>query len=415
MTVTLVALGLAIYPSTQLRFGGLPFGPGEFLLAVWVGLAALQQMMRPRISGNLALARVTTFWAVLLLAECAGTIVGLATEPFQYYRGMAHDVLAYALVFTVACMFALDLDDPGRRRRVAWQIVVFGTVSMMLQIASGRGVFPLPGVDPWFYDRLRGWSLDPNQLGFYAMFLLFLEMHLAETASRPREAVAALACGLPAFAVGLLSQSDTFRVALMPAVSVFLVLKSITWLKMVDMPTPMRGMAVALGLLSLPLAVASVVPFWSAVVIRVEQQSDALYAKDGQGALRLQLWREAYEKGLASGMIGLGPGPHLTSTKEWKMPPPYKFEAHNTPLDLFTQGGFLALAVFVWFCASTLREGWRARLPALSAMVMGVSVSSMFFFWVRHPNFWFAVVLCLLEAGSARDAYARPIRSEVWS
>lgn len=415
MNSVFVALGLAVYPSTQLRFGGLPFGPGEFFLTIWVVVTAFRQISRPRISGNLALARSSAFWLTLLLAECAGMIVGLAIEPYQYYSGMIHDILAYLLLFTLVCLFALELEDAVHRRRVVWQIVAFGTVSLLLQFASARGLFAVPGVDPWFYDRLRGWSLDPNQFGFYAMFLLFLELHLAETASTPREATAALVCGVPAVAAGILSQSDTFTVALLAAGPVFLVLKSIIWLQTGDMPMPMRGMAVALVLFSAPLAVASTAPFWPAAVARVEHKSATLYAKDGQGDLRLRLWQEAYDKGLASGMVGFGPGPHLTSTKEWKRPPPYKFEAHNTPLDLFTQGGLLALAVFVWLCASTLREGWRARLPALSAMAMGVAVFSMFHFVVRHPNFWFAIVLCLLEAERARRVSVRPIRSEVTS
>ncbi|MDW4549731.1 O-antigen ligase family protein [Defluviimonas sp. D31] len=413
MTAFLLALGLVLYPSTQLRISGLPLGPGEMLLIIWLGIATLRQTLLPSISVNLALSRVVTFWVVLLLALCAGMIVGLAREPFHYYTGILHDLFAYTLIFALACMFSLDLGGPARRRTVIWRVVAFGAVSMFLQIASGYGLFPMPGVDPWFYDRLSGWSLDPNQLGFFAMFLMFLAAHLAETADTPREALAALVCAVPAAVAGVLSKSDTFLVALMAAGSVFLVLKSTTWLQNYEMAPTVRGTIVAIGLLSLPLAAASVAPFWAAALERIEQRSEEVYAQGGQGELRFHLWQEAYEKGLESGMIGYGPGPHLTS-KSWKRPPPYKFEAHNTSLDLFTQGGIVAMAAFVWLCVSTLREGWRSRLPALSAMIMGVAVFSMFHFVVRHPNFWFAIVLCLLEADRVRPPF-RSIRSEVAS
>src|SRR5690606_14715403 len=124
---------------------------------------------------------------------------------------------------------------------------------------------------------------------------------------------------------------------------------------------------------------------------------------DGQGDTRLHLWQEAIERGLYSGFIGLGPGPQLTS-KSYKRPPPDKFEAHNTPLDLFSQGGLLAIGAFFWLCLSTFRDAWRARLPGMAALVCGFATFSMFHFVVRHPFFWFGVVICLLESARAMAA-----------
>ena len=407
----LLALGLALYPSTQLRFGALPLGPGEFLLIIWAGSTILRLIMSSRVLGNLALIRVCVFWFVLLVANCLGMIVGLAEEPFIYFPGISHDIIAYSLVFVLTCMMSLDLGEARRRREVVWKTVVLGSVSMVLQFSSAFGALSLPGVDPWFYDRLRGWSLDPNQLGFFAMFILILSVHLSETARTSQEVVASIACGLPALIVGVLSKSDTFMVASIAAGSVFVALKSITWLQPVRMLPNFRGTAVVIGLLLLPLAVASVAPFWPRAMNQAVEASDELYAEDGQGDLRFHLWHEAYDKGLASGMIGYGPGPHLTS-KSWKRPPPYKFEAHNTSLDLFTQGGLMVVTAFAWLSASTLHEVWRARLPALAAMVVGVVVFSMFHFVIRHPNFWFAIVLCLLEAERTRSTI-RLARREV--
>lgn len=406
-----LAFGLVLYPSTQLRLGAIPFGPGELMLILWAGSAILHLILLPRVAENIAFRRIGIFWFFLIVANCLGMIVGLALEPFIYVSGIVHDIFAYALVFLLACLMALDLAEAGRRRDLVWKIVPLGAVSMVLQASTGLGALSMPGVDPWFYDRLRGWSLDPNQLGFLAMFTLFLSVHLSETARTSREAVAAVACGLPALIVGLLSKSDTFVLASIVAGSVFLVLKAKTWLQPVDKLASARGTAMVLCLLFLPLSLASLAPFWPRVVDRAVAVTDTVYAEDGQGDLRLHLWREAYEKGLASGLIGYGPGPHLTS-KSWKRPPPYKFEAHNTSLDLFTQGGILVLAAFAWLAASTLHDVWRAQLPALAAMVMGVVVFSMFHFVIRHPNFWFATVLCLLEAERTRSK-ARPAPMEV--
>ncbi|MCU9848373.1 O-antigen ligase family protein [Defluviimonas sp. WL0024] len=404
MTTILLAFGLVLYPSTQLRFGGLPLGPGELMLVAWLGIAALRQFLQPAITGNLALRRLSAFWFALLLAQSAGMIVGLVREPFHFYSGIIHDIFAYSLSCALACMFALELGDAERRRRAVWLVVGIGTVSMSMQLAGGYGLFPSLGTNTWYFERLIGWSVNANQFAFFALFLFLLASYLAETARAPREAVTALACGALAALGGILSRSDALVVALMAAGSVFLILKSITWLKNLEMAPTLRGSTVVLGLLSLPLAAASAVPFTSAALERVEDYSAEVYADNGQGELRLNLWMEAWEKGLESGMIGYGPGPHLTTVKSWKRPPPNKFEAHNTSLDLFTQGGLVAFAAFIWICVSTLHSGWRARLPVLTALVMAWAVFSMFHFMVRHPIFWFGIVLCLLEAERTRSA-----------
>ena len=71
----------------------------------------------------------------------------------------------------------------------------------------------------------------------------------------------------------------------------------------------------------------------------------------------------------------------------------------------------MALLAFVWLAASTLVTGWRARLPALVALTAGIAVFSMFHFVVRHPIFWFGIVLCLLESTRAAASRDRGVAS----
>jgi len=60
----------------------------------------------------------------------------------------------------------------------------------------------------------------------------------------------------------------------------------------------------------------------------------------------------------------------------------------------------LALIAIAWLYATLLLVTARARLPALAALSCAFVVFSMFHFIIRHPIFWFGVVLCLLEAAS---------------
>ena len=400
ISATVLGAGLALYPSTQLRAGGLPVGPGEVLLLIWMGMAALRVGLLGEAVSNRALRRVHLFWLAMVVAQGIGMILGLVFEPFQDFKGIVHDVLAYALLISLGTLLSLDLVSEARRRRVIWTVVVVGSISLTLQMGSIFGVLIPPGVEPYWYNRFRGWSLDPNVLGFFNFFVIILAVYLAETSVRPKSAVFALVLATPAVIAGILSRSDTFVVASTMAGSVYLIGKSVTWLETVEMGPSLRGATVVLGLLAFPLATLSLAPFWSAAAENVAQRANDVAEKDNQAATRFGLWREAINKGSEAWMVGYGPGPHLTS-KSYKRPPPDKFEAHNTALDIFTQGGILALLAFILLCATTFVSVWRAKMAALAALIAGAVIFSMFHFIVRHPNFWFCIVLCLLQSEMA--------------
>jgi hypothetical protein len=279
--------------------------------------------------------------------------------------------------------------------------VLFGAASLSLQVVHAYGVIPLPlPVDPWFYDRLRGWSNDPNQLGLVAALLTLISVHLAGSAIGKAKTVAAAACAMVAFSVGVLSKSDSFTVGILAAGAVFLVVQCSVWLATFKQGVTLRATLASLALFGLPVVAVGALPLAPVAIDRLQAKSDALYNEDNQGDLRFALWAEAYAKGMSAGMLGLGPGPHLTKTKSWKLPPPAKFEAHNTPLDLFVQGGLLAVLNLTLLYASLLLATTRAKLPALAALSCAFIVFSMFHFIIRHPIFWFGVVLCFLEAAS---------------
>ncbi len=396
MIDTLLALGLVITAATQLRVGGLPLGPGEFVLLVWLCLAGLRQVLSRPLILNPALTRVLSFWFVMVVSLCAGMTVGLVVEPFQNYDGIFRDTIAYTFVFSFSVMMAVTMSDAADRRQLCWRIVVIGSISLILQIGSGLGKIPMPGVDPWYWDRFRGWAENPNQLGFFAIFIALLGLHLADQAATKIERLQALAAILPALVAGLISRSDSFVIGLIVSGGLYITLKSMAWLQDTEMAPTLRGAAVALALLALPLAIMISVPFASAALSSIERVSNQVYADNEQGETRLHLWAEAIDKGIQSGLVGFGPGPHLTS-KSFKRPPPDKFEVHNTLLDLLTQGGIVAMVAFVWISATALFAAARSDHPALAGLVAGLLVFSMFHYVLRQPIFWFGIVLCLLS------------------
>ncbi len=114
-------------------------------------------------------------------------------------------------------------------------------------------------------------------------------------------------------------------------------------------------------------------------------------------------------------MLGLGPGPHLDipgvilEARKAETDPRFvvhpfdngtaNYEAHNTYLDLFTQGGIVALLGLVWLMASCLAIAIRMREAGLAALLFSLVSCAMNGNVVRHPLFWFAIALCLVSEG----------------
>jgi hypothetical protein len=140
--------------------------------------------------------------------------------------------------------------------------------------------------------------------------------------------------------------------------------------------------------------------------------------------VRFAIWKQAFDRGLESGMLGLGPGPHLPipesilegragssdDPKDIEHPADNgipNFEAHNTPLDIFTQGGLLAVLSLYWLVGTAFLLTFRARLYGLTTLVSALTIFTMFHLFVRPPIFWLAIALCLVAVERRKASPAR--------
>ena len=405
-----LALGLVLSTASQLRLVGGVVGPGEIFLVLWLCLVLAREVGRLGPQMTPVLSRLLWFWLVFALALGVGMLVGLATEDIRDTGSAVHDTVSYILLATVSCLCVVEPGAGARMRRVAWLFVTCGTGSLVLLLANAWGVVSLPGVVPWFWNRLQGWSDNPNQLALLCAALGLVALHLAETASRRGWTVMAALCGILPVYVGRLTGSDTFNIVLLATGPVFVALKLRGWLLPVAGRLTFRSAAAWIAVFSLPLVLASAVLVGSVLAVQMENLTAQISKNGGkessqESKLRFSLWGEALERGINSGLLGLGPGAHLVSTPYKRVPPP-NFEAHNTALDLFTQGGLAAVASFGLLVAWGMRRTYRANLAGLTVLLGGLAVFSMFHLIVRHPVFWFVIALCLV-AGSGRPGEIR--------
>jgi hypothetical protein len=244
--------------------------------------------------------------------------------------------------------------------------------------------------------------------------LTLLSLHLALTAKGIGRIAGLCSCLLTVI-VGRLTKSDTYLIATVISTAVFLVLRLRSWLTSPEHRlTPRFAIAVLIIIAAAPLSL-SLSPYALATADDFEDLAISLTKDHGGEAtkrtasLRLQLWKDALPIGLESGSLGLGPGAHLERPNVVNRPGfPTAFEAHSTVLDVFTQGGLLAVMAVCALLAGTFLLLLRAKLDALAAMIVSLAVFSISHFILRHPVVWFALAISLI-LGSARSPSPRRV------
>jgi hypothetical protein len=426
----ILALSLLFTTASQLRLPDVPVGPGELGLVAWIAGTAYGILLSGLPSRARTAMALLAFWATFALALGAGMITAMATAERFEADLMLHDVVAYTLVAIVSC--CLCAFPPARLRRICWMVAIGGAVSLSLQLANGIGLLQVPGIEPWFWERLRGWSDNPNQLALVCLVVALLAWYLADTAASFGDRLAAILALIPPIVVGRMSQSDTFTLALAISLPVWIAAKLIIWVRNDPRESSLRGSIARLLLVALPVLLLSVTPVVlsraeavSGFVLGLAKHAGAEAADEAN--LRMTLWHQAIQRGVGSGMLGLGPGPHLqipasivaghmnagahiTNIDHPAQNGTANYEAHNTLLDVFTQGGLLAVISVTSLLLLTMYNVYRSRSAGLASLFTGVTIFMMTGNIIRQPIFWFAIVLCLTApaAWSQRRRLQKP-------
>jgi O-antigen ligase len=423
----LLALGLVLSAASQLRPSGAPVGPGEIFLMVWILLMVGKEAVRLGPPMTPALSKLLLFWLVFAAALSIGTLTGYVMGDIHDPGLFLHDATAYPLLALVSCLSVVEPGARLRMHRVAWLLVGFGTVSLILQLASTSG-FAVAHVDPWYWDRFRGWSANPLQLALFCCVLVLIALHLADVAVSWGGRIVAIICGVLAIYAGRLTKSDSFTLAVAAAGPIFIAFKLREWVRSSGPRLPLRSAVAWIVLLGVPLTLIAAFPFGSrisagAIDLGRELAKDNGRQVSGEANLRFAIWHQAIDRGVRSGFLGLGPGPHLlippvlvvarireTEPKNVNHPPANgvpDFEAHNTLLDVFTQGGLIAVAGLVALTATAFLTTYKAALPGLTTLLCGIVIFAIPNLIIRHPIVWFAIAMCLVPAVAPDTAAAR--------
>ena len=408
----LLCFGLLLSAFTQLRFPGAPIGPGEICLAAWLLLAIgdiAGQLDRPFTP---ALVRISIFWLLLAIGLSIGTMAAYVIGDRHVASLFRHDVMAYIFVAAISVCCVMDPRADIRLQTVAWLLVLLGNVLLAIQLAQGWGIVSFVNADPWEWNRFRGWSENSNQLALICLVLALLSLHLAEASNRLGERLVALACVALPILAGILTKSDAFVLALAIGCVIFIALKLWKSLYVHKRELSFQSLAALMAALALPLILVAASPI-AYMLVNKSMGSDELASRKTLRSLerdvdvRYELWNQALSRGVDSATLGLGPGPHLERTKRLRHPswePIPTFEAHNTLLDLYVQGGLVAVLSLLWLGTTAVIKTTRADLHGLTTLLFGIAVFGMTHYIIRHPIIWFVIALCLVAAMSNRNA-----------
>ena len=370
--------------------------------------------------------RIVVFWALFFVAMSIGTMTEYVIGAVHNTGLFLHDITAYVLMASLGFFLTVEPQAETRLHRICWLLVVLGSLILALQLAHAWGIIGFQQIEPWFWHRLRGWSENANALALLCLVLALLSFHLVATCTRYGTKIMALACAILPIWVGILTDSDAFIAAIVFSCAIFVVLKFWNSLYSQSGNLSIASLSVLVIALALPVFLAFASPIGYMLVRGVERDtamvSSAKYgALENDGEERFYLWGQALKRTANTGMLGLGPGPHLERPPRQRVPakepsmelaaPPPNVEAHNTLLDLFIQGGMIAGISIIWLGTTTVLTIVRAGKQVLAALLFGIAVFGVTHFIIRYPIVWFVVAFCLV----AKDANLRPSRAAAWS
>jgi hypothetical protein len=410
----LLAFAVVMSSATQLTLPHIGLTIGEFGIGLWIVLMTSRLIILPEFMMSHALVRIGTFWTGMAVALSLGAIVGYFNEVLSASY-VLHDSAAYVLLalFTI---LSLSHSNVGRRyQQAARFLIVFANLALAIQLSFGFGMFNATEVHPWYWDRFQGWSTNPNQLALYCAIYCPIALHLAVTSRRWSTAVLAASGLFLPILTGLLTKSDTFLIVSIIAALTFLGLEIRRWLDARDSMGRQLFLVSSVGVAALAVSLAPLSTGGVGDVLStgrgLVREKGSLSAGEAAGR-RLDLLSEAVDRGLASMSLGLGPGPHLQVRPATE---PYyganRFEAHNTFLDFFTQGGVAAVLLLVWIYGAAGLYAWRARQSALVALMTAVAIFSIPHLVIRHPIVWFAICLSFASGGAPRPVTSRAVIS----
>jgi O-antigen ligase len=368
------ALALVLTTATQLRWGGLPIGPGELMLVVWLIATGLQIIKQRRITLSLPLKLFIAFWSVVLILLFAGWLVGLFQGVFDVRAG-THNLLAYLFVCLIT-LTAITYWNSEQAITIGKLVLFFVVLALIPLWIYGQFFNEIGSLNIWYGgSRFLGWAVDPNQTAILTVPLPFMALYYYRQSSKFKHKMLCIVLLFGSIILGIGTDSDSLKVAWVGAIVVYFILTllargQLTHLKVVI------ALAIILLICSIGLFV-----FGAKIYASVEQ----MYYLGNQGPVRLALWANGIQATSNSPLVGFGPGAYSGVQEPFS-----GSECHNTFIDWMTNtgvAGFLILFFLLTFIF--IKAITSSNNQEVVAVLTTLIIVSLFLYVIRHPVWWF--------------------------
>jgi O-Antigen ligase len=396
------AFGVTLSGATQLRMEGLPVGPSEVILAVWLAFVAFLLLRGVRLGTSRVFLVMGGYWLAQLAILGFGAAVALYARRFDS-AGALHDGLAYvyvAVLSTFLCLRLCDTDDYDYHWTFARLIFLFHALAGGLLLAIAMVAPQLGPIRFWYAGiRFLGWAENPNQMALAMAAMPFLGWWLMRRASGPFGKAACLVGIVLCVAVGVATKSDGMRVAWAASLGAI----AAVLFYQVTMRGRSRWLHVSHLIIPVLVVVAGV-SFGDEIAAYVTRVAEEIYAEADQGDKRFTLWRHGLQAISESALVGFGPGSYSGVAGPFE-----GREAHNSFIDWGMSTGAVGIAIYLGLLAWTVRRALQSGETMPIGMLISVVMVSTFGYVLRQPGFWMVLVLVLVL--SERSILMRKLQS----
>lgn len=383
------ALGVTLSGATQLRMQGLPVGPSEVILAVWLAFVAFLLLRGTKVATSRVYVVMGGYWLAQLAILGFGAAVALYARRFDS-AGALHDGLAYAYIAvlsTFLCLRLADTDDYDYHWTFARLIFAFHALAAGILLAMATVTPQLGPIRFWYAGiRFLGWAENPNQMALAMAAMPFLGWWLMRKASGPFGKAACLVGIALCIAAGLATKSDGMRVAWVVSMGAI----AAVLFYQVTMRGRSRWLHISHLIIPILVVVAGV-SFGDELAAYVTRIAEEIYAEGDQGEKRFILWWNGLHAIRESPLVGFGPGSYSGVAGPFA-----GREAHNSFIDWGMSTGAMGIAIYLGLLAWTVRRALQSGETMPIAMLISVVMVSTFGYVLRQPGFWMVLVLVLI-------------------
>ncbi|MBW4637290.1 MAG: O-antigen ligase family protein [Gloeocapsa sp. UFS-A4-WI-NPMV-4B04] len=379
LEITWVAVGLALSHATQLRPAGLPIGPGEVMLFIWMLLVGIRLLIH-----HYPITHITKvifwFWVSSFTAMSLGFLIaeskGLTAEDFD------HDGLSFGLAFIFSLTFSIAISSKQEINKLLAVFVPFTLFCLVVIL-----LFPslLPFINPWYGEiRFSGWSDYPNQLALQLSMIPFFALHLLNQSSRKATKIWYIFLIIISLYIGIATGSDALQSAWVIGFGLlifFAINRKISNYSAADKSLYLNAINRKLQQLLLVIIILTIAFFLYTKFTGVVGDE---YDKDAQGSTRFILWLNGIAAISYSPIFGLGPGSQSGFTG-----PFFGWEAHNTFIDWAGDSGIVGLVCYVALLGWIGWNAWKRNLVIMLVAIISLVGFSVFHYMLRPPTYWF--------------------------